>query len=236
MTFSALLTGAKGAGVFVSKMFTGGVSKTGLIASSFSTNFVGVTKALIRGEEAIDSFKGTDWAKYILAGGIMATGTVASLSNFLSDSRRLREIFSEQSNFYTSREAAQNSWYLSTGGLVASSLVAVTGLAGFKSLPVKIATTGLSIAGVGSLLARNIYKYFTIDAPFKPNSNLGLLSFNKPVLRVTDPSSPYYMMSDLMEGAVNKRIHDDAQYGKLGGGYYEAIEKGVKNFSHYITA
>ncbi len=238
MSISSIYGLAKGALDFARNMSTGLGSKSLLVGSSFASNFVGITKAIVtNGSKEFDSFQGKDWAKYIIAGGVMVTSSVASLSNFLSDSRRLREISNGQSNFYTSREAATNSFLISSTGLVASSLLAVTGLiASPKSIPGKIATTSLSLIGAGSVLARNFYKWFTIDVPFKPNANLGLLSFNKPVFRVTDPSSPYYMMSDLMEGAVNKRINDDSMYGELGNGYYEALEKGIKNFSQYLTA
>jgi hypothetical protein len=223
-----------GASKFFSKMFTGGVSKTGLIASSFTTNFVGVTKAFIKGEESMD-FQGKDWAKYIFAGGIMATSAVSSFSNFLNDSRRLKEIANEQSNFYTSREAATWCHRLSSIGLASSAGLAIAGLGGFKSLPVKVATTGLSILAGGSVLARNTYKWLKIDVPFKSNSDLGLLSLNKPIFRVTDPSSPYYMMSDSLEDAINKRKSEDALYGDPSGGYHEAVLENFKAFSQYLA-
>jgi hypothetical protein len=224
-----------GASKFFSKVFADGASNTSIIGSSFSTNFVGVTKALIKGDDAIESFKGRDWAKYIFAGGIMATSAVSSFSNFLNDSRRLKEIANEQSNFYTSREAATWCHRLSSIGLASSAGLAIAGLGGFKSLPVKVATTGLSILAGGSVLARNTYKWLKIDVPFKSNSDLGLLSLNKPIFRVTDPSSPYYMMSDSLEDAINKRKSEDALYGDPSGGYHEAVLENFKAFSQYLA-
>jgi hypothetical protein len=160
-----------------------------------------------------------------------------NFTNFLNDGRRVREIASGQSNFYTSRDAASKTWMLSSLGLGASAATIATGFLGTPgSFATKAITAATTAIAAGAVASRSLYKWISIDVPFKPASGLGMLSMNNPIFRVDDPSSPYYMMSNLMEGAVNKRQIDDSKYGELGSGYLEGLKNTFTGVAKQFTA
>lgn len=212
-------------------------------AKGFSHSVTATAKQLVTGSGKtadlfFDSFvnKG-GWKGFAAAGLISIPSAFMNLTNFFDDGRRMREIASGQSNFYTDRSAAVKTWGLSSLGLVGSTVLGISGLAmgAAAASPAGVALTAASgVVATGSLIARKLYKWVSIDLPFKANSGFGLLSMNKPVFRVDDPSSPYYMMSHMLEKTVrNRRIQDQA--GQLGSGYLKKVEDMGLSVMNYLT-
>ncbi len=216
-----------------------------LIGSAFGHSFIGSTKGLLTNPAFVDSFvtKGA-WVPYLAAGAISIPTAVINLTNFFEDGRRIKEIASGESNFYTSRDAAAKTWGLSALGLASSATLGITGaIMGSGASYTKSATNPLGLAltvgsgvlATGSLIARQFYKWLAIDLPFKANTGLGLLSMNRPVFRVEDPSSPYYMMSHLLEKTVENRELQDLEHGELGSEFGKKLERAGMSINNYLV-
>jgi hypothetical protein len=213
------------------------------IGQGFTHSFTGTTRQLLTGsgktaDQFFDRFTSGGWKSYAAAGIVSIPTAFMNLTNFFDDGRRMREIASGQSNFHTDRKAATKTWGLSALGLAGSTTLGLSGIA-MGALSANPLGMGLTVASgvvaTGSLISRQIYKWLTLDLPFKSNAGFGLLSMNKPVLRVEDPSSPYYMMSHMLEKTVKNRAAQD-KGGQLGSGYLQTIENLGLGLTDYIMA
>lgn len=216
------------------------------LGKGFTHNFTATTRQFVtsgKGETAKlfwDNFTGEGgWQSYAAAGAISIPTAAMNFANFFDDGRRMREIASGQSNFHTDRNAATKTWALSGLGLAGSATLGLSGLAmgAASATPLGLGLTVASgVLATGSLLARHAYKRFTIDMPFQANAGFGLASLNRPVFRVEDPSSPYYMMSHMQEKTVKNRELQDKKYGQLGDDYIQQVEKLGLNLTGYLMA
>lgn len=197
---------------------------------------------LYGGKTAADAFvKAGKLPGFITGVLIKVPLAIMTSSAALDDMRRIRETAGGQSGFYVSREAEDKTCMLSSAAALASatSLFRLRNLAPGKwinsntgkllsatpSLKGFGAVTGIAAAGL--LAARSIYKWVNIDLPFNPTSGLAAISFGKPIMRVDNPESPYYLMSHTLEKSVNARMREDLEHGKAGEGIGKFLEEKI---------
>lgn len=174
-----------------------------------------------------DAFVESNLGGYITGALIKIPVAVMSGAYALDDLRRIRETAGGQSGFYVSREAEDKTAMLSG----AAALLSVSSLFRLGNLG-RAVTPGFSlpaaITGIGALgllATRSIYKWVNIDLPFNATSGLAAISFGKPVMRVDNTESAYYMMSHSLEASANARKHEDESHGKAGEGIGRFLEK-----------
>ncbi len=196
---------------------------------------------LYGGKTAADAFvKAGKLPGFITGVLIKVPLAIMTSSAALDDMRRIRETAGGQSCFHVSREAEDKTCMLSSAAALASatSLFRLRNLAPGKWLDPKGnllkavpslkgfgVVTGIAAAGL--LATRSIYKWVNIDLPFNHGCGLAAVSFGKPIMRVDNPESPYYLMSHSLEKSVNARMREDLEHGKAGEGIGKFLEEKI---------
>jgi hypothetical protein len=192
-----------------SARWTGKIIWTGL--KSFNHNVSGMAKAFITDDSSgLGIINGQPQrgalttSGFVVAGASLLATSVCHFTNYLNDKRFSVDI---EGNPQALVPASKANFCrdLSFYGMLATPLTILGGLV-LKpcSLASKALTATITTASL-ALMARRYVGKKEINLIMNQDESLGFLSFGKPIFRVNDPTSPYYMMSHFMEGAVKQR-------------------------------